>query len=191
MNMLNLNLQNNKKVLVLIFCIFIGIIIGYISDKLTNHKIVNSMVLSYLYLKNSENISFDSVLLKVPSYYIRDQEKDILMLLKYPPGGDLIFVKKNLLSKEKLNEKVKCLLDNMNFDLVNEGETTVDNEICYFISISSKSNPKEYREYLIIPNKSITIDFIGDEKELKKFWEIVGQIKFCGREGVTSSLGAC
>jgi hypothetical protein len=188
MNMLNLNLQNNKKVLVLIFCIIMGIVVGYISDKLTNNKLSNSMVLSYLYLKNSENISFDSALLKVPFYYIRRQDKDSLILIKYSRSGDLISFRKGRLSKEEFYKRVNCRLSSLDYVMVNEGEIKIDNEHCYFVTLSVKSNPSEYGVYITIPDKSIYIDFSGEKNDSEKFWEIIKQIKFerKGSDGVRS-----
>jgi hypothetical protein len=72
--------------------------------------------------------------------------------------------------------------------MVNEGEIKIDNEHCYFVTLSVKSNPSEYGVYITIPDKSIYIDFSGEKNDSEKFWEIIKQIKFerKGSDGVRS-----
>jgi len=178
MNILNIKSLKNKKTIVFILCILLGIIIGFVSDKLTNNKLSDFITLSFLYFKNSEEITFDGVLMKVPFNYTRVRDKNSLTLLKFPKGGGVIFFKKESLLKDTFNVELKSELYNMHFEPINEGEISIDNENAYFITAAKKSNPSEYKEHIAIPSKKITISFIGDKSDSKSFWEIVKQIQF-------------
>jgi hypothetical protein len=134
-----------------------------------------------MYLKNLEEIKFNGILVKVPFDYTKAQDKDRLTLLKFPKGGGAIFFKKDYLSKKRFNDEIKIKLNKMDYNLIDEGEISIDYEKGYFIIASNKFHPSEYKEYVTIPNRSITISFVGDKKDSKSFWEIVKQIRFDSR----------
>lgn len=178
-NIFNIKSAINRKIAAFILFIFLGIIIGFVSNKLTNNKLSDFFTLSVLYFKNSERIKFDDMLLKVPFNYTRRKDKNSLMLLKFPKGGGVIFFKKDhYLSKAKFDEEFKSALYKMHFNPINEGEIRIDREKGYFITASKQSNPSDYRECITIPNKRITISFIGDKNDSESFWEIVKQVQF-------------
>ena len=166
-----------KNIILLLLCFSVVIISSYAIDQATNQKITNSIMLGYLYLKNSENITFNNISIKVPYYFWQGRGKDSLNLLRYPHDYS-IFIKNTFLSKEALLERTEGLLHTKCYNLVSKGELKIDNENGYFITLSRKSNPSYYIEDLTIPNKSIAINFIGEKKDLVTYREIIKQIKF-------------
>ena len=177
-NIFTINSSINRKIAVFLLFIFVGIIIGFVSNNLSNNKLSDIINLGILYIKNSEKIEFDGMLLKVPFNYTRHKDKDSLTLLKFPKSGGFIFIKRNYLSKAKFMTEFKNDLFKMHFNPINQGEISIDNEKGYFITASKKSNLSDYREDITIPGKRFTISFIGDKSDSKRFWEIVKQIQF-------------
>jgi len=168
----------NKKFVMLTISFFCVVIIGFLGDTFTNNKLSELISLSFLYFKNSEEINYNGISMKIPFYYIKRQNKKYLTLSKFPKGDGVIFIRKEYLSKEKFYEIFKAPPYQTTFNLISEGEVRLDNETGYFISAVEKSDPTAYREHITIPGKKITLFFIGDEKNSKDFWNIVKQSKF-------------
>ena len=145
---------------------------------LSNNKLNELFSLSVLYFKNNEEVNYNGISMKIPFYYITRQNKDYLTLSKFPKGEAVIFIRKEHLSKDKFYERFKASPYQANFNLIREGEVRIDNEGGYFISTVENSDPTICREYITIPDKKITIYFIGDEKNSKEFWNIVKQMQF-------------
>ena len=82
----------------------------------------NFITLGVLYLKNSEEMTFEDLSMKVPFYYTRSQDKDSLTLLRFPKVGGIIFLKKEYFLKDVFYEKLKTELYNMHFKMIKEGE---------------------------------------------------------------------
>jgi hypothetical protein len=167
-----------NKILVIVFCIIIGIIIGFVSDKLSNEKISNFITLSMMYFQNPKEIKFSGMSIIVPFRYTRVQDKDNLTLLCFPKGRGVIFFNNEYLSKERFDNEFKKAQHEMHYELISEGEIIIDNEKGYFFTGSKKTNPSEYKEYLTIPTRNITASFLGDKKYSLNFWKIVKQIHF-------------
>jgi hypothetical protein len=178
MNILKSRFINFKKIFVILVSIFIGIFVGFTSDRVTNNKPSNFIMLTYLYFTNSSLIQFNGISIKAPYSYTRTQDKNNLTLVKFPLGREIIFISNKHLSKEKLNNEYKAALCKINYQLINEGEIIIDNEKGYFFTMSKMNNPSEYEEYLTIPTKSIVISFVGERADSQDFWEIVKKIRF-------------
>ena len=152
-------------------------------DMLTRHRLSNFLALSVLYFKNSEEVEFYKMTLKVPFDYIRRKDQDSLVLLKFPPGGGVIIVNVNKnLPREKFMGEFKTNLLKMHLTPINITEILIGNEKGYSISAFKGSDSKDYREYITIPTKQIFISFIGDRKNADDFENIVKQIKFISEE---------
>lgn len=167
----------NKKIMLFILCVLLGIIVAFAGDKLSNNKISNFFTLSFLYLKNSEEMTFEGISLKVPFYYIRTQNGDKLTLLKFPPGGGSIFLEKKYISNDTFKKEIKIALHNLHYEIIKEGNIKIDNEKGFYVTASKTSNPSDYREYVNISDKKIVISFLGDKSDSENFWEVVKNIR--------------
>lgn len=151
-------------------------------DKLTNNKIGNLFTLGILYITNREEVKLDEMILKIPFYYTKRKHENGVVLLKFPKGSVIIFESNRYMSKEEFWGEFKKGLTKMNLTVISESETAIDDQVGYFISAWRVSDPSDFREYVTIPSKRVTVYFNGEKKDVQEFRNIVKQIRFVKEE---------
>lgn len=173
-------MSKKKKIATLIIAILFISVGLLIADKLTNKKISNIIALFYLYFTSPREVIFDKMLIKFPFNYIKNIEKESLILLKFPNRDIIIIFKKTeLLNHKDFFDNYTYRLEKLNFTSIKRVFQNV-NQKMFHVLIANKNGIPEYREYVFIPSQKIIIEYFGKENRRVEFLNILQSIKFKG-----------
>ena len=95
--------------------------------------------------------------------------------------------KERYMSEIELTKDYAMGLSKMHFRIVNDGELIIDGEKGYFITAVKQNDPTNYEANVTVPIRRVTISYLGNEKQMQRFWKLVNQIRFSSKQETESS----
>jgi len=165
------------KIIIICFVSFAALVIAVII------KQNNIVSLGYLYLTSPREVIFNDMIIGHPYDYIKNcqikgaQSKGFV-LLKYPKSEVMLgFSKTGIINSDEFYNNYSYRLKKLNFSTIKKEKRRINNTVFYAVN-AKKSNPSEYKEYAYIAKTKTVIEYYGNEKNHKVFWNILESIRF-------------
>ncbi|MBW2340186.1 MAG: hypothetical protein JRF50_07530 [Deltaproteobacteria bacterium] len=168
-----------SKALIALVIVLSVIILCIGINMLTKNKLSDYITLTVLYLTNKEEVKFSDMVLYVPFDYFREKSRGKLVLIKFPKGGDIITITKGrYVPKDQFQERFREYFKKVDYTPIYENVLNIGKARGYIISACSKSDPWECEAYITVPQRQVTISFVGNRGHLQGFRKMMKEIEF-------------